>query len=541
LQVSTSVGDPSIDYIQSNNAQARMAAKMLAKLMQDPSKLVMPSNITDAQKQAAMMDAMLDVLPYIQTKSQQLSASGSACASDVASTDCQSALAQALSGVMQTTSITGASSGTPISSGGRTDSLKPTLSGTYSAALVSGHTVHVLDGTSDLGAATVNESTKTWTFTPTADLSPGLHSFTAVVVRNSNSDSVKGTASSAYTVNVGNSVNAGTGSNVLDTITLTLSNLWGNVKSVVLSIPNTPSNNNIQGDLVDGQTSKTLSAPNSGLWSTITTAFKTTGNKIISVVFKDQADQEVDRSSINVNITSGTVSQKASLISIKDNATPTANEIVAGQFTKDSTPVISGTVDVSLSQFYDVAVFDNGTKLAGQLLYTNNRTDWSFTPASALSQGEHTITAGVVRIDGVEGPKDSERKFVLLLSNIAFSPVTPQLGLPVSFSASNIWSNITTVLWNFGDGVTLRDFNYEGSSNVQHTFAESSGVGNKTVTVSYVDTTGKTVGTEQLILNLGAPPVVTQLATITTIKDGNTILQNGDTASSRSLTLQGSY
>ena len=542
-QIKLTVGDATINYMESEDAKAiRMAAKMLAKLMQDPSKLVMPSNINDAQKQAAMMDALIAKLADIQSKARALVAPGTACAIDMTAQSCQSAIEPAIATLLlnsnpgtpqavvsQTASITMASAGDlSLNSGDRTDSLRPTWSGTYSAALGSDHTVHVLDSTSDQGAATVYESTKTWTFTPTADLSPGPHSFTAVVVRNR--DSVKGTASSAYTVNVGNSVNAGTGSNVLDTITLTLSNLWGNVKSVVLSIPNTPSNNNIQGDLVDGQTSKTLTAPNSGLWSTVTTAFKTTGNKVINLVFKDQADQEVDRSSINVNITSGTVSQKASLISIKDHATPIANEIVAGQITKDSTPVISGTVDVSLSQYYDLAVFDNGTKLTGSLSYTNNRKDWSFTPASALSQGEHTITAGVVRIDGVEGPKDSERKFVLLLSNIAFSPATPQLGLPVSFSASNIWSNITTVLWNFGDGVTLRDFTYEGRSNVQHTFAESSDVGNKTVTVSYVDTTGKTVVTEQLILNLGAPPLVTQLATITTIKDGNTILQNGDTA-----------
>ena len=442
--------------------------------------------------------------------------------------------------VSQAASITDVKGGgTTISNGARTDSLVLTLSGTYSGNVVgSNYSIRVMDGDTILGTETLaaDAATKTWSFT-TGTLAAGSHDFKAVVVRNI--DSKLGTASSAYTVQLGNSVGLNSGANVLDTITLSLSKLWNNVKSVVFSFTGDAD------DLVDAQTaSQTVNASESGLWPSITTAFRTMGNKVISLVFKDGTNgtgNTLETRSITASVGQGSVSQKASILSIKDHATPTANEIVAGQVTKDSTPVISGTVDVSLSQFYDVAVFDNGTKLAGQLVYTNNRKDWSFTPASALSQGEHTITSGVVRIDGVEGPKDSERKFVLLLSNLGFSPVTPQLGLPVSFSASNVWSNITTVLWNFGDGITLRDFTYEGRSNVQHTFAESSGVGNKTVTVSYVDTTGKTVGTEQLVLNLGPRPVVTQLATITTIKDGNTILQNGDTASSLSLTLQGSY
>jgi hypothetical protein len=137
LQISTAVGDPRIDYIQSNNAQARMAAKMLAALLQDPSKLVMPSTTTDAQKRAAMMDAMLDVLPYIQAKAQELSASGSACASDVASTACQNAVNIALNSVMQTAAISAAESGgVTISSGGRSDDVSLSLSGTYSSPWV---------------------------------------------------------------------------------------------------------------------------------------------------------------------------------------------------------------------------------------------------------------------------------------------------------------------------------------------------------------------------------------------------------------------
>ena len=445
--------------------------------------------------------------------------------------------------VSQTASISSASnSGTTIANGGRSDGLVLGLSGTYSAALGSDYSIHVLDGSTDIGTASANDSAKTWSFT-TGPLTAGSHDFKAVVLRNS--DSLQGTPSAAYTVKLGNSIASSTGvngsNNVLDTITLSLSNLWNTVKSVVFSITDSPSSNIGQSDLADGQTSKTINAPNSGAWQTISTAFKTAGSKVISLVFKDGAGTTLDSTSITLSVGQGSVSQKASISSIQDHGTPTPTEIAAGQATKDTKPLISGTVDTALNEFYDVAVFDNGNKLSGQLSYTNNKKDWSFSPANALSQGEHAVTARVVRIDGVEGAKGNERQFVLQLSNIGFSPENPQLGLPISFSASNVWSGITTVLWNFGDGVTFRDFTYQGRSSVQHTFAESSGVGNKTVTLSYLDNTGKTVDSEQIVLNLGAPPVVAQTATITAIKDGNNILQSGDWASSNLLSLQGTY
>jgi hypothetical protein len=64
--------------------------------------------------------------------------------------------------------------------------------------------------------APVNESSKTWTFYTVSAFSPGPHRFTAVVMRSG--DDLKGTPSSAYTVNLGNSVSATRGSNVLDNL-----------------------------------------------------------------------------------------------------------------------------------------------------------------------------------------------------------------------------------------------------------------------------------------------------------------------------------
>jgi hypothetical protein len=105
--------------------------------------------------------------------------------------------------------------------GGDSGSLALTLNGTYTGnALGSDYSIRVMDGGSTLGTASLGANAATWSLT-TGTLTAGSHDFKAVVVRNS--DSIGGSASSLYTVKLGNSVGATSGSNILDTITLTLS------------------------------------------------------------------------------------------------------------------------------------------------------------------------------------------------------------------------------------------------------------------------------------------------------------------------------
>ncbi|PZU97827.1 MAG: hypothetical protein DCF24_11785 [Cyanobium sp.] len=69
-----------------------------------------------------------------------------------------------------------------VAAGGRTNDLTPTITGSLSAALVSGETLRIFNGTTLLGSATVNNTTKTWTYTPTLPASAGVtYSITARV------------------------------------------------------------------------------------------------------------------------------------------------------------------------------------------------------------------------------------------------------------------------------------------------------------------------------------------------------------------------
>jgi Leucine-rich repeat (LRR) protein len=104
---------------------------------------------------------------------------------------------------MPSATITGASSNSatqpgPIANNGDTDDTTPTLSGTISAALVSGQKVNVYDGNTQYAATAVVSGT-TWTFTPATPLISGTHSFTVEVA---GFDGTPGSRSAAYQINV---------------------------------------------------------------------------------------------------------------------------------------------------------------------------------------------------------------------------------------------------------------------------------------------------------------------------------------------------
>ena len=480
----------------------------------------------DAQKTDACSQA-------INSKSKEIVAANDSLSTksllqSLASNNCSTDL-------LPTSSITGANGGgNSISSGGRTDSLDITLTGSYTVALGTDYSVHVLDGSTDKGTVTKDDASKTWSLS-LSSVTPGKHDYKAVVVRTS--DSLQGTASSAYTVNIGNSVSATSTPNVLDTITLTLRNLWSSVKSVVFSFAGS------SNELADGQQStQTINAPQSnGVWQTITTAFKTTGSKVINLVFKDAANgtgNTLDSSSISVTVGQGSVSQTASISSVKDHASPAA-EIADNTVTKDTQPVISGTVTgTALGSYYGVAVYDNDTVMQGTLSYTNNKASWNFTPTAALSQGAHVFKAAVVRFDGVAGDKSSARKLTILSPALSISPASPNVLDTVTFTASNLHSSITSVVWDLGDGNTSQTTTpSNGSSTVTTRYSAQ---GSKAITVNYKNAQGSVLLTDSLTVNVGQG-IVSQTASITAASSNNTAINSGDRTDSLKPTLSGAY
>jgi hypothetical protein len=68
-----------------------------------------------------------------------------------------------------------------VAAGAFTDDTTPTLNGSISAALATGDNLRIFNGTTLLGNATVNNTAKTWSFTPSTALASGFYAITARV------------------------------------------------------------------------------------------------------------------------------------------------------------------------------------------------------------------------------------------------------------------------------------------------------------------------------------------------------------------------
>lgn len=153
-------------------------------------------------------------------------------------------------------------------------------------------------------------------------------------------------------------------------------------------------------------------------WNFVSTSL-TNGDHSLSVVVEDSAGNR------------GAVS---SAYAFKVDATvPAATAAVtalAASVNSDK-PAISGTITGAMASGDVVKVFDGGTLLGNA---TVSGSAWSLTPSSALSQGQHKITAVVENAGGTQSALSAEKAF----SVDTVAPVTPVL---TSFSDN---SGLTT-------------------------------------------------------------------------------------------------
>ena len=295
----------------------------------------------------------------------------------------------------QTAIIRGANSGgMSIGNDGRTEILDVTLIGEYTGeTLGTEYSVQVMDNNVTAGVADKEDSNKSWRLN-LRNQAPGKHSYKAVVVRKS--DSLQGAASSAFTVNVGNSVAFSSNSpNVWDEFTLTLSHVWSSIQSVVFNFATDAA------ELADLTLSKTANLVGN-VWDSVTTAFKTVGSKTIIAQFFDGTNgtgKALETNRLNLTVGPANVTLTANIIDVWDGSSRITE--VSGQTTTSNTkPTISGTVSSVLGQYYVVKLFDNDVLLPGNMAYNTARTNWTFTPAAALSGGLYKLTAKVSTFDG---------------------------------------------------------------------------------------------------------------------------------------------
>ncbi|WP_181182948.1 Ig-like domain-containing protein, partial [Mesorhizobium sp. B3-2-1] len=273
---------------------------------------------------------------------------------------------------------------TTISSGGLTKDNTLALSGTVSDTNGVA-SVHVFDGNTDLGAATVNGNT--WTFT-TAVLSDGGHSFTAKAVDNAgNSTTTAAISATVDTTAPGETISSTIGT---DTGLTTTISSGGLTKDNTLALSGTVSDTNgvASVHVFDGNTDLGAATVNGNTW-TFTTAALSDGGHSFTAKAVDNAGNSTTTAAISATV--DTTAPGETISSTIGTDTGLTTTISSGGLTKDNTLALSGTVS-DTNGVASVHVFDGNTDLGAA---TVNGNTWTFTTA-ALSDGGHSFTAKAV-------------------------------------------------------------------------------------------------------------------------------------------------
>ncbi|MBK5143785.1 Ig-like domain repeat protein [Budviciaceae bacterium BWR-B9] len=262
-----------------------------------------------------------------------------------------------------------------IEPGSKTDDATPTFNGEGDA----GDTIIIKDGDEIIGSVIVDEDGK-WEWTPETDLSEGDHSITIIEKDEAGNESAPSDAIE-FTV---------------DTIAPDLANVsiidnvgavTGALKDGDITDDNTPTFSGqaeangmviiYNGDEVIGS----AKADASGDW-TFTPDTLADGDYQFTTTVTDEAGNTGEASAV-VHITIDTSAIEVTITKLVDNV----GDIKTNGVTDDARPEIIGDAKAdSIIHLYD------GETLLGSTT-VDNEGHWSFTPATDLSEGEHSITA----------------------------------------------------------------------------------------------------------------------------------------------------
>ncbi|WKW38671.1 Ig-like domain-containing protein [Enterobacter mori] len=278
-----------------------------------------------------------------------------------------------------------------LSNGSSTDDPTPTLSGKAEA----GSTVKIYDQNGLLGEVTA-KADGTWSFSPVAKLPEGEHRFHVTATDkagNTSADSDDFVLTLDYTAP--------------DASKLAITEVYDDVKAsgVVASGGETDDNRPLikgtgaepgntitvyNGDKVIG----TAKVQADGTWSLEPTTPLPDGKYTLTAKETDGVGN-VSGPSAEYVINVATVPPQApTLDTVYDDVAPHADYLQKGDVTNDTTPTLSGSSGVIGGT---ISIYDNGRLIGTATVGSNG--SWSFTPDTALADGNHSFTATVT--DGV--------------------------------------------------------------------------------------------------------------------------------------------
>ncbi|OOB68553.1 Ig-like domain-containing protein, partial [Burkholderia cenocepacia] len=260
-----------------------------------------------------------------------------------------------------------------LTTGATTDDTTPTLAGTAEA----GSTVSVYDGTTLLGTTTADPSGN-WTFTPTTALGEGAHSLTVTATDTAGNVSPPSTT---FDLTIDTTAPA------LPTVNATDGTSLSGTAEAGATV-----NIDTNGD---GTPDAIVTADPSGAW-TYTPSSPLPIGTVIGVTAADAAGNTGPSASVTV---ADLTAPAAPIIgTVTDDVGSIVGLLTTGATTDDTTPTLAGTAEAGST----VSVYD-GTTLLGTTT-ADPSGNWTFTPATGLGEGAHSITVTATDTAGNVSP-----------------------------------------------------------------------------------------------------------------------------------------
>ncbi|MBK5143696.1 Ig-like domain repeat protein [Budviciaceae bacterium BWR-B9] len=286
-----------------------------------------------------------------------------------------------------------------LMNGAMTDDPTPTLIGKAEA----GSLVKVYDGNVPLGSVTAAADGK-WSYTPTTGISEGKHEFHVTATDKAGNVSLPSADFVLTTDYTPPDIKKLAITGVDDQV----GGITGNVVSGGETDDNRPtiSGTGTKGDLItvyskDSTGNHVIGSTivdTNGKWSMQPTSPLLGGlNELTAVESDPVGNSTVPSAEYNVTlITKGPGAPV--IVSVVDDVGTITGTVQKGGVTDDSKPTISGTADKG----HIIKIYDD-VKLLGSVV-TDSKGEWHFTPANALIDGVHNLTATATDAIGQTGP-----------------------------------------------------------------------------------------------------------------------------------------
>lgn len=308
-----------------------------------------------------------------------------------------------------------------ITSGQATNDPRPTITGSGEA----GSTITILDNGASIGTAVVGAG-GTWTFTPTSDLTFGVHPITVISTDAAGNVSAP---SAGFAVNV-------------DTVTTapvitTVTDDAGTPGPVVSGVPTNDSTPTFTGTAEanstvtirdNGTVIGTVPVDGTGNWTYTPNPPLTNGSHNLTLTATDPAGNVSTATTFNAVVDTIAPVVPAITLVLDDQTQPGNLPLTNGQLTKDTQPTLSGTSEANVT----ITVYD-GTTVIG----TTNADasgEWTLTPAAPLLQGSNTLT--VTATDAAGNVSNPSSPFVVQVDSAA--PIAPVILTVTDNTAPNI-------------------------------------------------------------------------------------------------------